>query len=108
VAPAHKMGPLREADREVAAVVTPRELLDIDGVVAAGEFNPDGSLVDFEAKLDVSEEMAQMMAQFCATVSGWPRIRIGRSVASDTERPERFEHEEGPRPLLGPRPDESS
>jgi hypothetical protein len=78
VAPAHKMGPLREADRKVAAVPTPRELLDIDGVVAAGEFNPDGSLVDFEAKMDMSEEMAQMMAQFCATVSGWPRTRLGK------------------------------
>jgi hypothetical protein len=72
-------------------VVTPRELLVIDGVVAAGEFNPDGSLVDFEAKMDMSEEMAQMMAQFCATVSGWSKTRIGRGVRSDKERPESFE-----------------
>jgi hypothetical protein len=50
-------------------VPTPRELLDIDGVVAAGEFNSDGSPVDFEAKMDMLEEMAQMMTQFCATVS---------------------------------------
>ena len=45
------------------------DLLDIEGVVAAGEFNPDGSLVDYEAKMDMSEEMAQMTAQFCATVT---------------------------------------
>jgi roadblock/LC7 domain-containing protein len=45
------------------------ELLDIEGVVAAGEFNRDGSLADFEASMDMSEEMAQMTAQFCATVT---------------------------------------
>jgi roadblock/LC7 domain-containing protein len=50
-------------------MATLTELLDIEGVVAAGDFNLDGSLVDFEAKMDMSEEMAQMTAQFCATVS---------------------------------------
>jgi roadblock/LC7 domain-containing protein len=50
-------------------VATLQELLDIAGVVAAGEFNPDGSLVDFEASMDMSDEMAQMTAQFCATVT---------------------------------------
>jgi roadblock/LC7 domain-containing protein len=50
-------------------VATLQELLDIDGVVAAGEFNRDGSLVNFEASMDMSDEMAQMSAQFCATVS---------------------------------------
>ena len=45
------------------------ELLDIEGVVAAGEFNPDGSLVDYKARMDMSPEMAQMTAQFCATVT---------------------------------------
>ena len=65
--PTHKVDPL--AGRKAAAEATPRELLDIGGVVAAGEFNPDGSLVDFEAKMDMSEEMAQMTAQFCATGS---------------------------------------
>jgi hypothetical protein len=66
--PIHKVDPLGEARRKRAAVATLRELLDIEGVVAAGEFNPDGSLVDFEAKMDMSEEMAQMTAQFFATV----------------------------------------
>ena len=48
---------------------TLQELLDIEGVVAAGEFNLDGSLVNFEAEMDISEEMGEMTAQFCATVS---------------------------------------
>jgi roadblock/LC7 domain-containing protein len=50
-------------------VATLQELLDIEGVVAAGEFNRDGSLVNFEASMDMSDEMAKMSAQFCATVS---------------------------------------
>jgi roadblock/LC7 domain-containing protein len=45
------------------------ELLDIEGVVAAGEFGADGSLRDYKAKMDMSPEMAQMTAQFCATVT---------------------------------------
>ena len=45
------------------------ELLNIEGVVAAGEFNADGSLVDYKARMDMSPEMAQMTAQFCATVT---------------------------------------
>jgi roadblock/LC7 domain-containing protein len=45
------------------------ELLKIDGVVAAGEFAPDGSLVDFKANLNMSRELAATTAQFCATVS---------------------------------------
>ncbi len=45
------------------------DLLDIEGVAAAGEFTPDGELVDYKAKMDMSEEMAQMTAQFCATVT---------------------------------------
>jgi hypothetical protein len=50
-------------------VTTLQELLAIEGVVAAGEFNLDGSLVNFEAEMDISEEMPEMTAQFCATVS---------------------------------------
>jgi roadblock/LC7 domain-containing protein len=45
------------------------DLLDIEGVAAAGEFTPEGDLVDYKAKMDMSEEMAQMTAQFCATVT---------------------------------------
>ncbi len=45
------------------------DLLDIEGVAAAGEFTPDGELVDYKARMDMSEEMAQMTAQFCATVT---------------------------------------
>jgi roadblock/LC7 domain-containing protein len=50
-------------------MATLQELLDIEGVVVAGEFNLDGSLLDYEAKMDMSEEMAQMTAQYCAAVS---------------------------------------
>ena len=50
-------------------MATLEELLDIEGVVAAGEFGRDGSLVNYEAKTDMSQEMAQMTAQFCATVT---------------------------------------
>ncbi|MBV9455587.1 MAG: DUF2173 family protein [Rubrobacter sp.] len=45
------------------------ELLGIEGVVAAGEFGADGSVIDYKAKMDMSPEMAQMTAQFCATVT---------------------------------------
>lgn len=45
------------------------ELLEIDGVVAAGEFNRDGSLIDFGANIEMPAELAAMAAQFCATVT---------------------------------------
>ena len=45
------------------------ELLNLDGVVAAGEFTADGRLVDYKATMDMSQEMAEMSAQFCATVT---------------------------------------
>jgi len=45
------------------------DLLDIEGVAAAGAFTADGQLVDYEAKMDMSPEMAEMKAQFCATVT---------------------------------------
>ncbi len=45
------------------------ELLEIDGVAAAGEFAADGKLVDYKANMDMSWDMAEMSAQFCATVT---------------------------------------
>ena len=45
------------------------DLLDIEGVAAAGKFAADGQLGDYKARMDMSEEMAQMTAQFCATVT---------------------------------------
>jgi roadblock/LC7 domain-containing protein len=50
-------------------MATLEELLNIEGVVAAGEFDPDGTLVDFRASMAMSPEMGQMTAQFCATVT---------------------------------------
>lgn len=45
------------------------DLLNLNGVLAAGEFTADGKLVDFKAKIDMSPELAAMSAQFCATVT---------------------------------------
>ena len=45
------------------------DLLKIDGVIAAFEFRPDGTVVDFKAKMDQSPEMGATVAQFCATVT---------------------------------------
>lgn len=45
------------------------DLLEIDGVVAAGEFTPDGDLVDYGSTMDMSEELAATAAQFCASVT---------------------------------------
>ena len=43
--------------------------LGIDGVIAAGEFTADGRLADYKANVDMSREMAEMSAQFCATIT---------------------------------------
>ncbi len=45
------------------------DLLKIDGVAAAGEFAADGKLVDYKANMDMSRDMAEVSAQFCATVT---------------------------------------
>ena len=45
------------------------ELLQIDGVAAAGEFAKDGSLIDYKSNMDMSPELAAGAAQFCGTVS---------------------------------------
>ena len=45
------------------------DLLKLPGVVAAGEFRPDGTLVDFKAKMDMPRDLAQTTAQFCTTVT---------------------------------------
>jgi roadblock/LC7 domain-containing protein len=50
-------------------MISLEELLKIEGVAAAGEFTPDGKLVDYKEKMNMSKEMAEMSAQFCATVS---------------------------------------
>jgi len=45
------------------------ELMQIMGVVAAGEFTPTGELVDFKSSMDMPQGQAGMTAQFCSTVS---------------------------------------
>jgi roadblock/LC7 domain-containing protein len=59
----------RRIGKEVTDTASLDDLLDIEGVAAAGEFTPDGELVDYKARMDMSPEMAQMTAQFCATVT---------------------------------------
>jgi roadblock/LC7 domain-containing protein len=50
-------------------MATLNELLGLKGVVAAGEFTPDGKLLDYKAKMDMSRDLAQTSAQFCASVA---------------------------------------
>lgn len=45
------------------------DLLDLKGVVAAGEFGLDGSLKDFKASVDFSEDLAQQTAKFTSAVT---------------------------------------
>jgi roadblock/LC7 domain-containing protein len=55
--------------KEPKHMSTLQELLDLEGVVVASEFDFEGRMLDYEAKMDMPEEMAQMAAQFCAAVS---------------------------------------
>jgi roadblock/LC7 domain-containing protein len=45
------------------------DLLNLKGVVAAGEFGPDGSLKDYESGVDFSKELAQQTAKFTSAVT---------------------------------------
>ena len=45
------------------------DLLKINGVIAAGEFTPDGKVVDSKAKTDMPKDIGALTAQFCATVT---------------------------------------
>lgn len=44
------------------------ELINIDGIVCAIEFNPDGSLSDYRDQMDMPSDIVAMTAQLCATV----------------------------------------
>ena len=50
-------------------MATIEEILQMPGVAAVGVFQPDGTVVDYKANMDMTPEMAGMSAQFCATVS---------------------------------------
>ena len=45
------------------------QLMQIKGVVAAGEFTSTGDLVEFRSSVDMPQDQAGMTAQFCSTVS---------------------------------------
>jgi len=44
-------------------------LMQIEGVIATGEFTPDGKLIDFRSKIELSAEVAAMCAELCAPVN---------------------------------------
>ena len=51
-------------------MTTIEELLKINGVVAAGEFTTDGKAKNYKTNnMPMSQEMAGMTAQFCASVT---------------------------------------
>jgi roadblock/LC7 domain-containing protein len=45
------------------------ELLRLDGVAAVGEFTSDGKIIEYRSNTDMPKEIAEISAQFCATVS---------------------------------------
>lgn len=45
------------------------QLMQIRGVMAAGEFTIGGDLVDFRSAMQMPQDQAGMTAQFCGTVS---------------------------------------
>ena len=50
-------------------MTTLNQLLELNGLVVAGEFAADDKLIDFKTKMEMPPEMAPMTAQFCATVT---------------------------------------
>lgn len=50
-------------------MTTVDDLMKIDGVIAAGESAADGRLVNYKSKMQMPQEMAQMTAQFTASVT---------------------------------------
>ncbi len=50
-------------------MATLNELAQIDGVLIAFEYAADGTLTDYKANEEVAREMAELAAQFCATVT---------------------------------------
>jgi roadblock/LC7 domain-containing protein len=50
-------------------MVTLEELMRINGVVAAGEFSPEGRLVDYRSAMGMTSEMATLAAKVCAPVN---------------------------------------
>ena len=68
--------------RKSTHVAALQELLDLEGLVVAGEFDFEGRMLDYEAEMHMPEEMAQMAAQFCAAVS----VMLNTMAASFADR----------------------
>ena len=45
------------------------DLIKIEGVLIASEFTADGRLVDYRAKMEISDEIMGMCAELCAPVN---------------------------------------
>ena len=61
-------------------VATVDEILQVRGVLVAGEFTADGCVVEYRSVIYVSRQWAETMAQFCATATkNWadlgPKLR---------------------------------
>src|SRR5690554_6395772 len=55
--------------REVIVVKSIEELAQVQGIVLACEFSPDGTLLKYEAHMEAPRELAEKAAQYIATVS---------------------------------------
>ena len=64
------------------AMVILDDLLEMEGVVAAGEFADDGRLLNDRSKVQMSEEIANDLASFCASVTS--QFRTLASVMART------------------------
>ena len=86
-------------------MATLSDLLELDGVVAAGEFTDDGHVVDWDARADnvpddfpvfldrlMSTSMAETTAKFCSQVTSMFDRRAGAFVRVSAMRwlPQRF------------------
>lgn len=63
------------------------ELLNIEGVVAAGEFTSDGNVVDFQTKMGLPSEVAEMLSQSLAIITAiFNNLASSREPLSQTQR----------------------
>ena len=60
------------------------QLLELDGVCAVGEFTPDGDLVEWKARLDVSPEMDERIIEYAPKVAGWC-VTVGARLQTAAE-----------------------
>ena len=52
------------------------DLLNLPGVVAAGEVRADGTPVDFKAKMDMSRDLSEIIDEYCRYVPPFLKLRV--------------------------------